>query len=73
MEKTMIEEKKATVEAPAIQTPVAAVPQAIPAIVDSTKTAPVVLSQAPPMGIADPKPIVDKPSSVVASPLAELK
>ncbi|HVR86289.1 MAG TPA: hypothetical protein VMU54_18345 [Planctomycetota bacterium] len=69
----MIEEKKATVAVPAIATPVPAAPQAIPAIVDSTNASPVVLSQAPPMGIADAKPAVDKPSSVVPSPFAELK
>jgi hypothetical protein len=73
MEKPMSEEKKATIEVPAIAAHVAAAPQAIPAMVDSTKAAPIVLSQAPTMGIADAKPAVEKASSVVASPVPELK
>lgn len=53
---------------------VAASPQAIPAIVDSSKeAAPIVLSQAPPIAPSDAKPVVDKPSSVVASTLGEMK
>ncbi|MBI3857142.1 MAG: hypothetical protein HY293_15765 [Planctomycetes bacterium] len=65
----MTEEKKTGTE-----TPAAAAPQAIPAIVDSAKAAaPIVLSQAPQMTASDAKPVVDKASSVVASPLADKK
>lgn len=74
----MTDEKKTDIPVSAVKessaTPVAGSPQAIPAIVDSSKTVgPIVLSQAPPPGPSDPKPVVDKPSSVVASPLAEKK
>jgi hypothetical protein len=73
-EKSLTEEKKADIAVAAGATPVAAAPQAIPAFVDSSKTAaPVVLSQAPPPSPSDAKPVVDKASSVVASPLAEKK
>ena len=74
----MTEEKKASIDVSTAKeimaTPVAPAPQAIPAFVDSSKTtAPIVLSQAPPMAPSDAKPSVDKPSSVVASPLSEKK
>ena len=64
----MIEEKKRNVETPAIKKSVVA----DPGLVDlSQPEAPVVLSQAPPMTLHDPKPVVDKPSSVVAPPRLE--
>jgi len=50
---TVIEEKKTGPKAPAIS-PVAADPV-------------VVLSQAPPISLSGPKPVVDKPTKVVAS------
>jgi len=47
---------------------------AIPAPVDPAKDESiVVLSQAPPMSLTGPKPIVDKPSKVVASQFHLLK
>lgn len=68
----MTEEKKTIVEESAAkQTPAA--PQAIPAIVESTKEAAPVLSQAPPLSPADAKPAVDKASSVVAPTLVDKK
>jgi len=74
MEKSLTEEKKTDIAVSAVATPVASVPQAIPAIVDSSKTAaPIVLSQAPPPPASDAKPVVDKASSVVAHPLPEKK
>lgn len=74
----MIEEKKMDVEVVAagqsLATHIPASPQAIPAIVESTKeAAPVVLSQAPPTSPSDPKPVVDKASPVVAHPLDDKK
>ena len=59
--------------------PAAVISQAIPAIVAATiavapaPTAAPVISQAPPMGIADAKPVVDKPSSVVAPTIVDKK
>jgi hypothetical protein len=47
--------------------------QGIPAIVDPSQAAPIVLSQTPPIAASDPKPAVDKPSSVVAPTLFEKK
>ena len=64
----MTDEKNAT----QIPTPVAVISQAIPAMMDATMgivpaaSAAPVLSQAPAMTATDVKPIVDKPSSVVA-------
>ena len=73
-EKSLAEEKKADIAVAAGATPVAAAPQAIPAVVDSSKTAAaVVLSQAPPTALSDAQPVVDKASSVVAHPLPEKK
>jgi hypothetical protein len=47
---------------------------AIPAPVEPAKDASeVVLSQAPPMSLTGPKPIVDKPSKIVASQFHLLK
>lgn len=70
----MTEDKKADLAVGAGATPVAVAPQAIPAIVDSSKAAtPIVLSQAPPFAASDAKPVVDQASSVVAHPLAEKK
>ena len=47
---------------------------AIPAPVDPAKDdAAIVLSQAPPMSLTGPKPIVDKPAKVVASQFHLLK
>jgi hypothetical protein len=67
-EKTMTDEKNAT----PVLAPVAVISQAIPAMMDATmgivpaaEAAPV-LSQAPAMTATDAKPVVDKPSSVVA-------
>ena len=70
----MIEEKKATIDVQALQETLATrgalAPQAIPAFVDSsTASAPIVLSQAPPISPSDAPPVVDKPSSVVAPSL----
>ena len=74
----MTEEKKTDVEAGAAkqskETHVSASPQAIPAIVESAKeAAPVVLSQTPPISPSEPKPVVDKPSSITTNPLGEKK
>lgn len=74
----MIEEKKTDVDAlavkPAVSTQTPASPQAIPALVSSTKEdAAVVLSQAPPISPSEPKPAVDKASSISAHPLQEKK
>jgi hypothetical protein len=67
MEKNVTEEKKADIA-------VSAVKEGVPAIVDSSKAdAPIILSQAPAFSPSDAKPVVDKPSSVVAPPLAEKK
>ena len=47
---------------------------AIPALVDPAKAADaVVLSQAPPMTLTGPKPVVDKPAKVVPSQFHLLK
>lgn len=46
------------------KTNTAANPQAIPALVDATVDAPIVLSQAPPISPLDAKPVVDKPKSI---------
>ena len=56
----MTHEKNAT----PVVAPAAATLQAIPAMVDATKAP--VLSQAPAMKATDVKPVVDKPSSVIA-------
>jgi hypothetical protein len=65
----MIEEPKPTVVPAAV-----AAPQAIPAIVDPAKaTDAVVLSQAPAVSATDAKPVVDKPSSVVAPTISVAK
>ena len=70
LEKTLTEEKKPDVEVVTVQQ----TPQAIPGMIQSTKeAAPVVLSQAPPFSPSDPKPVVDKPSSIVDHPLGEKK
>jgi hypothetical protein len=78
METGVTEEKKASIEVSAVQeimaTPVAPVPRAIPAFVDSSRTAaPIVLSQVPPIAPSDARPVVDKASSIVESPLTEKK
>lgn len=73
----MIEEKNNGIALSAVKEsvaiPVLATPQAIPAIVDSSQAAPILLSQAPPIAASDARPIVDKASSVVAPPLLEKK
>jgi hypothetical protein len=69
----LTEEKEIGVEPSAATMNFAAAPQAIPAMVDSAAAAPLVLSQAPPVSPSEAKPTVDKPSSVVASPFAEMK
>jgi len=74
----VIEEKKTDVEVvalkPTMATHIPASPQGIPAVVESTKeAAPVVLSQAPPISPSEPKPVVDKASSIATHPLAEKK
>ena len=74
----MTEEKKATIEVPAVKeisaTTVVSAPQGIPAFVDSSKTAaPIVLSSAPPIAASDATPVVDKASTAVESPPTEKK
>jgi hypothetical protein len=78
MEKSVTDEKKTDIPVPAVKESSApqsaASPQAIPAIVDSSNAVgPIVLSQTPPAAPSEAKPVVDKPSSVVAPPLAEKK
>ena len=78
LEKNLTEEKKTDVEVGAgkqtLATQLPASPQAIPAIVESTKeAAPIVLSQAPPISLSDPKPLVDKATSIASHPLDEKK
>ena len=63
MENCVTEEKKPTIEVPAVKETVAT----------PAAAAPVVLSQAPPVSPSDAKPVVDKASSVVESPLSEKK
>jgi hypothetical protein len=72
-EHPVTEEKKPGLETPAVVA-VPAAPQAIPALIDPTKEASaVVLSQAPPMTLTGPKPVVDKPTKVVASQFNTMK
>ncbi len=78
LEKNLTEEKKTDVEGVAVKqtlaTQIPANPQAIPALVESTKeAAPIVLSQAAPVSPSDPKPLVDKASSIASHPLNEKK
>jgi len=78
LEKKLIEEKKTDAEAVAVKqttaTQIPASPQAIPALVQSAKeAAPVVLSQSPLVPPSDPKPLVDKASSIASHPLNEKK
>ena len=62
----MTEEKKIDPKAPILQ--------AIPALVEPVKAEDaVVLSQAPPMTLTGPKPVMDKPKSVVPSQFHLLK
>jgi len=66
----MVDEKIVT----PVVAPAAVITQAIPAMVDATMAVgAVTLSQAPAMTATDVKPVVDKPSSVVAATVVEQK